>query len=216
MANNARWSDEYWLPLIQLYLRKPVGVKPLYDRGAIDLCLELHLPPELLHKQLQRLRLLDNPRIERLWERYSTHPRQLAAAVEKWRRMRGFGFADMFYEGVERKQLDVERLFRPIDEDPQWKPFMLIIVLGLYFRLTPLTMVAETPEVQQLAKKMRVKADDVVNVLRLYRQCDPLLHAIPIRDAALFAPCEEIWQRYEALPDGQLEADATQMMAYFE
>lgn len=27
------WSDEYWLLLMQLYQRKPAGIKPLYSRG---------------------------------------------------------------------------------------------------------------------------------------------------------------------------------------
>ena len=32
MAKNVRWQDEYWLLLMQLYLKKPEGVKPLYER----------------------------------------------------------------------------------------------------------------------------------------------------------------------------------------
>ena len=41
MAKNARWIDEYWLLLMQLYLQKPVGVKPMYSRKMVDLSLDL-------------------------------------------------------------------------------------------------------------------------------------------------------------------------------
>ena len=125
MSGSAKWSDDYWLPLLELYLCKPVGVKRLYNRRLIDLSLELHLPPALLHKQLQRLRLLDNPRIQQLWQRYSNHPRQLSKAVAKWRSMRGFGFADDFYAGVDRQEYDFERLFRPICGSTSWNEPMV-------------------------------------------------------------------------------------------
>ena len=45
MAKNVSWSDDYWLLLMQLYLRKPVGVKALYSRGLVQLALELHIEP---------------------------------------------------------------------------------------------------------------------------------------------------------------------------
>ena len=32
MAKNQLWHDDYWLLLMQLYLRKPVGVKAMYSR----------------------------------------------------------------------------------------------------------------------------------------------------------------------------------------
>ena len=31
MAKKSNWNDDYWLLVVQLYLRKPVGVKPLYS-----------------------------------------------------------------------------------------------------------------------------------------------------------------------------------------
>ena len=54
MAKNQLWNDDYWLLLMQLYLRKPVGVKPMYNREMVKLSLELHIPPQQL---FQRLRL---------------------------------------------------------------------------------------------------------------------------------------------------------------
>ena len=54
MPKHHLWSDEYWLLLMQLYLKKPVGLKPLYSRDMVDLSLELHLPPQFLYGQMFR------------------------------------------------------------------------------------------------------------------------------------------------------------------
>ena len=61
MAKNVSWSDDYWLLLMQLYLRKPVGVKALYSRGLVQLALELHIEPRVLRSQMFRLRQIDTP-----------------------------------------------------------------------------------------------------------------------------------------------------------
>ena len=45
MNRHALWQDEYWLLLMQLYLKKPEGVKPLYSKAMVKLALELHIPP---------------------------------------------------------------------------------------------------------------------------------------------------------------------------
>ena len=37
MAKNSKWQDDYWLLLMQVYLRRPVGVKPLYSRDMVAL-----------------------------------------------------------------------------------------------------------------------------------------------------------------------------------
>ena len=33
MAKDSKWQDEYWLLLMQIYLQKPVGLKPMADGG---------------------------------------------------------------------------------------------------------------------------------------------------------------------------------------
>ena len=68
------WQDDYWLLLMQLYLRRPAGVKPLYCRPLVELSLELHIPPKQLHARLSQLAALETPRIERLWQEYSRNP----------------------------------------------------------------------------------------------------------------------------------------------
>ena len=80
MAKHPLWKDEYWLLLLQLYQKKPMGVKPLYSKGMVDLSLELHIAPEYLHEQMFKLRLV-TPRIKRLWEHYGDNPKKLARQI---------------------------------------------------------------------------------------------------------------------------------------
>lgn len=224
MAKHPLWSDEYWLLLIQLYLRKPVGVKPLYSRGLTDLALELHIPQQFLYGQMFRLRQLDEPRLERLWTHYGKNPRRLRQAVERLRQMKGFGLGDDFYEGVELNE-SFERDFRPIDQpyppsadgrSVEWMPLHLILVLDLYFRLTPSTMVAETPEIQELAKLMRMQASDVVEAMEVFQFCDPILRCNEFTIHPLMDACHDIWNRYGNGQPERLAAVAAQMKAYFE
>ena len=100
MARHPRWSDEYWPQLLQVYLEKPVGVKPLYAKRMVDLSLEWHIPPQYLHKQMFQLRLL-TPSMERLWATYGDNPKKLKKDITTLRKMRGLGNAELFYEGVE-------------------------------------------------------------------------------------------------------------------
>ena len=36
MAKKSNWNDDYWLYVMQLYMSKPTGVKPLYSKAAAD------------------------------------------------------------------------------------------------------------------------------------------------------------------------------------
>ena len=37
MAIHSLWSDEYWLLLMQVFMKKPVGRKPLYSKVLVEL-----------------------------------------------------------------------------------------------------------------------------------------------------------------------------------
>ena len=164
MANKQLWQDDYWLLMMQAYLQKPVGIKPTYCREMVNLSLELHIAPEVLHERLGDIARLRTPRIERLWKEYSENPRRLKRAVSLLRQMTGFNTGGGFFEGVDIQET-FERDFRPLAEDERLTPVMLTLILDLYFRLTPITMVAETPEVQELARLMRIPVALVVSVL---------------------------------------------------
>ena len=215
MAKDSKWQDEYWLLLMQIYLQKPVGLKPMYSRQMVDLSLELHIAPERLYNKMCQIANLETPRIEHIWEVYGRNPNKLKRAVSLWREMRGFNNSEAFYDGVELNE-GFERDFRPLEEDERFMPVMLILILDLYFRLTPQTMVAETPEIQELARLMKLKASDVAEVMEVFQYCDPYLNRRGVIFHPLLIPCQEIWRRYGNSDVETLASYAEQLTAYFE
>ena len=211
----SRWKDEYWLMLMQIYLKRPVGVKPLYSREMVNLALELHIPPQYLYRKMFRLRRLDTPRIERLWNTYSQSPKRLTKGVNMLRNMHGFNHADTFYEGVEVNE-SWETDFRPLAEDPALTPVMLVMILDLYFRLTPSTMVPETPEIISLSKTIGTTPETIADVMLTYQQCDPYLKKRHTAESKLLTPCRTIWNRYGNDDPSNLAAFAAQLNEYFK
>lgn len=214
MAKNAKWSDDYWLLLMQIYLQKPVGVKPMFHRKMVELSLELHLPPHFLFNKMCQIANLETPRIEHIWETYGRNPKKLARAVSLWREMRGYGHANAFYEGVEVQET-FEKDFRPVNKETTMTPVMMTLILDLYFRLTPITMIPETPEVQELAKLIKVRPQEVIEIMKLFQYCDPYLNRKDQPDSTLLSPCQVIWRRYGNAETEQLAAYAEQLKEYF-
>lgn len=189
MARRPIWHDDYWLLLIKLFLKRPQGVKRLYSKDLVDVALELHLHPTYIHRKLMQLRSIDTPRLQRMWDRYATSPRRLSRGIALLRQMKGFGNADAFFAGVTEETETWEKDFQPIaftlpDGKPNTSltPAMLIMILDLYFRLTPLTMVPETPEVQELAKLMRINPTQVAEELAPDAAYFEALHRLQMPD----------------------------------
>ena len=214
MARNSKWQDDYWLLLMQIYLRRPVGVKPVYNREMVALALELHINPQALATKMRQIASLDTPRIERIWQTYSGNPRKLARAVSLFREMKGFGNADEFYEGVETNET-WEKDWQPLADNERITPVVLTLVLDLYFRLTPATMVRETPEVQELARLVKVGTDEVVELLEAFQHCDPYLNRRDVLFSPMMLPCQSIWQRYGNDSTEALAALAEQLKEYY-
>ena len=213
MAKNALWSDEYWLLLMRLYLRKPEGVKPMYSKEMVKLALELHIPPQFLYEQMFRLRQLDTPRLERLWETYSKNPNKLARGIKKLRQMKGW--RDELFDGVEIIE-SWELDFKPLPVHTGIMPITLIIILDQYFRLTPITMVKDTPEIQELAKLLKLKPELIVEIMEIYQLCDPYLNKDMIIVDDLLHPCQQIWKRYGNDNPQKLAAYAAQLKEFFK
>lgn len=209
------WSDEYWLLLMQLYKKKPEGIKPLYSRPLVDLSLEIHIPPRYLYNQLFQLRHSNSPLIALLWKTYGHNGKRLNRDVEKLRSMKGFGHPDKFYDGVEVKET-FEKDFRPLPQNDHLKPIMLIMILDLYFRLTPITMVTQTPEVRQLAKLMDITPELVCEVMDVFQFCDPYLNRDDLMINPLLLHCQEVWNRYGNDNPENLSALAAQLREYFK
>lgn len=229
MAIHPQWSDEYWLLLMQLYLKKPVGIKPLYSRGLVALSLELHIPPQVLYGQMFRLRRMDSPSIRQLWERYGDNPRKLSGEVGRLRGMYGFGMASTFYGGVEVKE-SFERDFKPVfksekvnagnmagiaDDLNTLTPAMLVMILDLYFRLTPITMVEETPDIKELGRILKIHPSTVVEVMDVFKFCDPYLNSADVMISPLLVPCQKVWNRFGNDNPERLSSFAAQLREYF-
>ena len=212
---NTQWHDDYWLLLMELYLRKPTGVKPMYNKKMVELSIELHIAPQHLHKRMCQIANLETPRIERIWHDYSRNPKRLSRAVQLLRSMIGFNSAGDFYEGVEVEET-FERDFRPLSEDERLMPFMLVLILDLYFRLTPITMVKETPEVRDLASLMRIPTQLIVDVLEVFQHFDPYLNRRDVIFTPLLLPCQQVWQRYGNGDTEQLAQYAEQLKEYYK
>ena len=212
MARRPDWHVDYWLLVMQAYLHRPVGIKPMYSRIMVDLSMELHIPPQTLRNRMQQLARLDTPRIERIWNTYSSDRKRLTRAVQLLRDMKGFGAAEDFYEGVEVQE-SFERDFRPLDEDERFTPVMLILILN--FQLTPITMVSGTPEVAELARLLKIKAKDVVEVLDVFQICDPYLERNEVTLSPLLLPCQRVWQRMSDKEPHQLDAFAEELKEYY-
>ncbi len=215
MARHPLWSDEYWLLLMQLYLKKPVGLKPLYSRGMVDLSLELHIRPQFLYEQMFRLRQLDTPKIEQLWNKYSKSPKKLSKEATLLRQMNGFGQAEEFYDGVEFNE-SWEKDFKPIFKDQALTPVHLILILDLYFRLTPITMVEDTPELKELGKLINMSPKDIVEVMEVFKFCDPYLNRDDLMITPLLNPCQDIWNRYGNDNPEKLAGFAAQLKELFK
>ena len=214
MATHPLWSDEYWLLLLQLYQHKPAGVKPLYSRQLVKLSLELHIPPQNLYEQQFVLRQRNMPVMRLIWETYADNQRKLNRDVRKLRALKGFGQPKEFYEGVEVKET-FEKDFMPLSQNERLKPVMLIMILDLYFRLAPITMVTETPEVKEMAKTLKLAPATVVEILDVFQFCDPYLNRDDLMISPLLLPCQEIWTRYGNDNPNKLSSLAAQLHEYF-
>jgi len=203
--------------LMQLYLKRPQGVKPIYSRALVDLALELHFPPDYLYRKMFKLRQIDTPNLQRLWDTYADNPRRLSREVKLLKRMNGFGAAGEFYAGVAINE-SWEKDFKPIDglADKRITPALLILTLDLYFRLTPNTMVAETPEIAELAKLTKVKPDDMVTIMRAYQAVDPYLTSESPVSPTLLGACEEVWKRFGNEDPQKIAATAAQLKEYWK
>ena len=215
MAKNLKWQDEYWLLLLQIYLQKPVGIKPMYSKEMVDLSMELHIAPNVLFNKMCQIANLETPRIEYFWELYGNNPKKLKRAVNMLREMWGFNNALAFYEGVETQE-SFEKDFKPISADSVLTPVILTLILDLYFRLTPITMVEETPEVQEIAKMMKIKPQEVVEALEAFQHCDPYLNRKDVVMDDLALACQQVWRRYGNANPEDLASYAEQLKEYYK
>ncbi len=214
MARHPLWNNDYWLLLLQLYQKKPMGVKPPYSKGMVDLSLELHIQPEYLHEQMFKLRM-KTPPIKRLWDKYASNPRRLQHDISLIKQLSGCGNAQSFYEGVEMRET-FEKDWEPIASEPSLTLVKLIIILDLYFQLTPITMVPETPEIIDLGKLIKTSPQVIAEAMGVFQYCDPYLNRDDVLISPLLEACSEIWHRYGNGNPDKLYQYANELKEYFK
>lgn len=208
------WTDEHWLYVLQVYLRKPVGVKPIYSRNVVDLAMKLHIHPSVLFGKMCAIANPDTAQLQRLWSIYGENARRLSRDVKQLDQMRGFNNAEEFYDGVELHET-FEKDFQPIEGCESLTPVMLILILDLYFRLTTITMVPDTPEIISLARLLKIKPENVVEIMEIYQRCDPYLNRKDIIFSPLMLPCQNVWDRFGTWDMEQLANFASELSEYF-
>lgn len=214
MTTHPLWSEEYWLLLLQTYLKKPIGIKRTYARPMVELSLELHIPPRILSEKMEQLARRDIPSLQTLWETYANNPNKLRREAKRIRGMKGFGKPEKFYEGVEAEET-FEKDFLPIERATDLTPAALIVVLDLYFHLTPITMVEETPEVKEVAQLLGITPRRVVEIMDVYRFCDPYLNHDDLIISPLLLPCQNVWDRYGNANTKELSALTEELCHYY-
>ena len=153
--------------------------------------------------------------MEKMWTTYGKNPKKLSRGVKLLRQKSGFNNAGTFYEGVEVNE-SFEKDFKPLEQEPKLTPIMMVMILDLYFRLTPITMVEETPEIQELAKMMNIAPTLILDVMDVYQFCDPYLNRDDMIISPILIPCQQVWQRFGNNNPEKLAALAAQMKEYFK
>ena len=124
------------------------------------------------------------------------------------------GFGNAFYSGMDMT-LPFEHDYLPIDTERKLTPVMLTIILSLYFQLMTNTMVSETPEVQDMARLLGLKPEEVVDVLKIYQTFDPILKREPLPHSPLNDEAKLVWQRYSNEAPEVLTTTVERLKEYF-
>jgi len=77
-------------------------------------------------------------------------------------------------------------------------------------------MISSTPEVQSLARLLRLSASEVVMVLDIFQTCDPYLRRDEMVISPLLLPCQQMWQRFGNYELSELQAFASELQEYFK
>ena len=189
-------------------------MKSEFSHPVVELGIELHIPPRTIYEQMCALEKRATPSLQRLWALYADNPKRLARDIKRLKQMAGFGDSGLFYEGVQTTP-SFERDYRPIDNSSDITPVMLVIILELYFALTPNTMVSETPEVLDMARLLSLKPEEIVRILEIYQTFDPILKRKAADQSPIADEAKRVWKRYYSEQPELLHAAADKLKLYF-
>lgn len=200
---------------------KPAGIKAMFSRKTVALAMELHIHPAIIYKKMFMIRQPQTPTLRHLTSRLMNNPRRLKKTCRQLREIMNMGKGSTFYDDVEVRET-FELDFRPVNAPtaqimrrPLFTPAMLIIILDLYFRLIPSTMVTETPDVRDTADLLGIEPENIVDILEIYQYCDPFMkHGESLIDPML-PPCHKVWERFKGKEPSLLSSTAKQLMEYY-
>ena len=216
MIESPSWNDEYLLFLMQLYLKSPIGIKPLYSKSLVNLSLELHIEPQTILKKLQEFAENKDktPSLKLLWDTYSKDEKKLDETISQIRKMRGFGKPDKFYKNVQTVS-SFESQFLPIEGYKNISPVMLIMVLYVYPTILPTAMEETTPEIVELSKTIDLKPRSVLKIMKTFLMCDPIMNREKDENDTLYQACLEVWREYANDTPDKIKKKVEELKDYF-
>ena len=69
---------------------------------------------------------------------------------------------------------------------------------------------------KDLAKLMKIKPEDVVEVLEVFQNCDPYLNRKDVMVGDLSLACQQVWRRFGNANPEELASYAEQLKEYFK
>lgn len=77
-------------------------------------------------------------------------------------------------------------------------------------------MVEDTPELKELGKLINMSPKDIVEVMEVFKFCDPYLNRDDLMITPLLNPCQDIWNRYGNDNPEKLAGFAAQLKELFK
>ncbi len=192
----AKWTKEESVLVLDLYFRKPVGMKKKDSPLILDLAQTIGRTPSAVYRRMYEfLRWYptiplfycedvedENDPFQPFWHEYFTDSKKLHKDAEAY--------------------LSEIRIYT--------------LTLHLYFHLLPDTMVPKVPEVVALAKLVRKPVNTIVEILHNYLSCDPFMRGKTQQaSTTLEKLCSLVWKRYEGnLP--KLNSAAEHITAFYQ
>ncbi len=173
-----KWTKEESILVLDLYFKKPAGMKKKDSPQILDLANTIGRTPNAVYRKMYGFLR---------W--YPTIPLLFYDEVEDEN--------DPFQPFWNEYFLDPKKLNRDakaILSDIR----VYTLTLYLYFHLVPNTMAPKVPEVVALAKLVKRSPAFIVEILHNYLSCDPFMRGKATQaSTTLQKTCRLIWERYD-------------------
>ncbi len=173
-----KWTKEESILVLDLYFKKPVGMKKKDSLQILDLAKTIGRSPSAVYRRMYEFLR---------W--YPTIPLPFYDDLEDE--------SDPFQPFWNGYFLDLKKLHK--DAESFLSDIRVYtLTLHLYFQLIPDTMTPKVPEVIALAKMVKRPPALIVEILHNYLSCDPFMRGkAPQASTSLHKLCRIIWERYE-------------------